>query len=250
MIRNRILKAYAPQIEKVIRDYFSATAYAVEQKGIHHAQGIVHSDHVLPGLTTVIQNLYRDAVKMATKKPVVNTKAFPHWLQIVFGFLDRFLLNKVVLPISQTTIDQVDEMLKEALDKGWGTTQMVDALKNTELPAWRARLISRTETVRATNIAQMVQATQSPFETEKMWIAVEDNRTRFTHTHAGVDGERVGLYEKYSNGGYFPGDPNLPAKEVCNCRCTQGFFAKRDLDGNLVPRDPQTAELELAKLLN
>ena len=190
---------------------------------------------------------------MATKKPVVNTaqeKAFPKWLQIVFGFLDRFLLNKVVLPISQTTIAQVDEILKQGLDEGLGSAEMVKRLEDSALPEWRARMIVRTETVRATNTAQMVQASQNPYETEKMWIAIEDNRTRKSHSHAGVDGERIGIYEKYSNGLYYPGDPTGAAKEVINCRCTQGYFAKRDLNGNLVPKQHQQVELELAKLFN
>lgn len=253
VLRNRLEKFYAPKIEKVLRDYFQATADKVQSHGIHSAQGMIHGDVALNGLSTVIKNLYRDAVQQAIKKPVVSArqvKAFPSWLQLVYAFLDRFLLNKVVLPISATTIQQVDDMLKKALDEGWGTTSMVKELEDTELPAWRARLIARTETVRATNIAQMMQAVQSPFKMKKMWLAVDDNRTRYTHKHGtGVGDEVRDLTEPYSNGGQFPGDPRLDASEVCNCRCTQGYFADRDEDGNLVPRE-KDAELVLAKLLN
>lgn len=268
VLRNRLEKFYAPKIEKVLRDYFQAAADKVKSHGTHSAQGMIHGDVALNGLSTVIKNLYRDAVQQAIKKPVVSgnqiksvtgsaaiilptgVKAFPTWLQLVYAFLDRFLLNKVVLPISTTTIAQVDAMLQKALDEGWGTTSMVKELEDTELPAWRARLIARTETVRATNIAQMMQAVQSPFKMKKMWLAVDDNRTRYTHKHGtGVDGEVRDLTEPYSNGGQFPGDPRLDASEVCNCRCTQGYFADRDEDGNLVPRE-KDAELVLAKLLN
>lgn len=248
-----MVKVYQPQIEKVLRDYFQAAANKVKSHGIHSAQGMIHGDVALNGLTTVIRKLYRDAVIQATNKNVVSStelKALPPWLQIVFTFLDRYLLNKVVLPISQTTIQRVDDMLQTALDEGWGTSSMVKELEDTELAAWRARLISRTETVRATNIAQMIQASQSKYKMKKQWIAVDDNRTRPTHNHAtGVDGEVRDLTEPYSNGGQFPGDPRLPAEEVCNCRCTQGYFADRDEDGNLVPRDPND-EISLSKLLN
>lgn len=265
VLRNRIERFYAPKIEKVLRDYFQLVANKVKSHGIHSAQGMVHGDVAINGLATVIKNLYRDAAIQATRQNVVSSmavnasgklvqkparKALPNWLQIVFSFLDRFLLNKVVLPISETTIQQVDDMLKKALDEGWGTSAMVKELEDSELPAWRARLIARTETVRAANIAQMIQAAQSPWKMKKQWIAVDDNRTRYTHKHGtGVDGEVRDLTEKFSNGGQFPGDPRLPAAQVCNCRCTLGYFAERDEDGNLVPRDA-TLELSLAKLLN
>jgi hypothetical protein len=269
VIRNRLVKTYESKIDAVIRQYLNTVAAKVQSHGIHSAQGMVHGDVILNGLQTVIKDLYRDAVKQAIGKNVISSrelksvpnafgyimipdgmKAFPAWLQLVYAFLDRYLLNKVVLPISQTTIAQVDKMLSKALDEGWGTAEMVNELKETELPAWRARLIARTETVRATNIAQMIQAAQSPYKMQKRWIAVDDNRTRATHNHAtGVDGEVRTLTEKFSNGLQFPGDPTAPAAEVCNCRCTLGYFAERDEDGNLVPRDPKQ-ELDLSKLLN
>lgn len=243
-------KAFAPRVEKIIRDYYQSTADHVASRGIHSAQGMIHGDTVLNGLTTTMNALYRKATAMAIKKPVVSTKALPKWVQIVFQFLDRFILNKVVLPISQTTIDDVNRLLQEGIDEGWGSSEMVKRLEDSELPKWRARMIVRTETVRATNVASMVQASQSPYEVEKQWIAVEDNRTRQSHSnHGGVDGERIDFLDKYSNGLYFPGDPTGPAKEVINCRCTQGFFAKRDLNGNLVPKQLQAPDLEIAKLL-
>lgn len=251
--RNRLQKEFAPRIEKVIQSYYDAAAVKVESAGAHSAQGMIHGDTVLNGLTTTIKDLYHTAVLDATKRPVVNTgkeqKDLPSWLQLVWGYLDRFILTKVVLPISLTTIDDVNEVLKNGLDRGLGSAEMVKQLQDTELPKWRSRLIIRTEGVSATNTAQMIQAASSPWETDKQWIAVDDNRTRYTHGHNGVDGERIGLFEKFSNGLWFPGDKSAPAKEVCNCRCTLGYFAKRDFDGNLVPRAAH-AETELAKLLS
>lgn len=237
-IRNRLEKKFVPIIQAVLSSYIKRVIQVVKDKGVHAAQGQIHGDVVLDGLTTEIMRLYTIAVRMATSKNIVNTevKALPSFIQRVLDFLDKYLLDKVVLPISQTTIKIVDDLLTRALNNGWGVEQTVKELEDTELSKSRARTIVRTETVRATNFAQMVQADQSPYEVEKMWIAIEDVRTRLSHSHAGVDGERVGLYEQYSNGLYFPGDPRGSAKEVINCRCTQGFFAKRDLNGKLVPK--------------
>ena len=45
-----------------------------------------------------------------------------------------------------------------------------------------------------------------------------DIRTR--HSHRQLDGERREVGEKFSNGCRYPGDPQTPHAEVCNCRCT------------------------------
>lgn len=251
-IRRRMEKSFQPRIEKVLRDYLKEVSKHVQMRGIESAKKLNSNHKLLNGLTTTMQALYRKAVAMAIAKPVVSTgkKEFPSWVQIVFSFLDRYILNKVVLPISDTTIEQVNELLQEGIDNGWGSSEMTARLDDTELPKWRARMIVRTETVRATNVAQMVQASQNPYEQEKQWIAVDDPRTRVTHSsHGGVDGERIPFLDKYSNGLYFPGDPTGPAKEVINCRCTQGFFAVRDDNGNLVRKQQRRLEQDLAKLL-
>lgn len=55
-------------------------------------------------------------------------------------------------------------------------------------------------------------------DVEKEWLSTLDGRTRDSHRH--LDGEHVKLNEKFSNGCRFPGDPEGPAHEVYNCRCT------------------------------
>lgn len=51
----------------------------------------------------------------------------------------------------------------------------------------------------------------------KKWQATYDSRTR--HSHAVIDGETVDIEENFSNGCFFPGDPEGPAAEIYNCRC-------------------------------
>lgn len=57
----------------------------------------------------------------------------------------------------------------------------------------------------------------------KQWMATLDGRTR--DSHAMMDGETIKVgdkwhHYKFSNGLRYPGDPEGPAREVYNCRCT------------------------------
>lgn len=55
-------------------------------------------------------------------------------------------------------------------------------------------------------------------DVEKQWLAALDSRTRGSHRH--LDGEVVELDAEFGNGLKYPGDPDGPASEVYNCRCT------------------------------
>ena len=50
------------------------------------------------------------------------------------------------------------------------------------------------------------------------WLATLDLRTR--HSHRQLDGEKVEVGKKFSNGLRYPADPNGSYAEIMNCRCT------------------------------
>ena len=80
---------------------------------------------------------------------------------------------------------------------------------------------ARTAVTGAQNAGRMdsyVAAEKMGIKLKKCWLATLDGRTR--HSHAMLDGEKVDNEKKFSNGCMFPGDPNGPAYEVYNCRCT------------------------------
>lgn len=62
------------------------------------------------------------------------------------------------------------------------------------------------------------RAADMGIDVEKQWLAALDSRTRGSHRH--IDGEVVELDAEFSNGLKYPGDPDGPASEVYNCRCT------------------------------
>lgn len=88
----------------------------------------------------------------------------------------------------------------------------------------RAVTIARTEVISAANEGSLIGARQSGVAERKLWLATSDDRTR--DTHAGADGQTVGIEEPFNVGGaalMFPGDPAGPAREVIQCRCTMLF---------------------------
>ena len=62
------------------------------------------------------------------------------------------------------------------------------------------------------------RAADMGIDVEKQWLAALDSRTRGSHRH--LDGEVVELDAEFSDGLKYPGDPDGPASEVYNCRCT------------------------------
>lgn len=53
---------------------------------------------------------------------------------------------------------------------------------------------------------------------KKEWVAALDRRTRASHR--ALDGEKVDVDKKFSNGLMYPGDPSGRPEDTYNCRCT------------------------------
>jgi len=122
--------------------------------------------------------------------------------------------------------------VEEGIRRGQGMDDIAAAvdeiLTATASERWpnRARTVARTETMGAVNAgvyrsAVLTARDGGELAPMKLWLATEDNRTRRTHRDA--DGQRTLLESPFRVGGadlLFPGDPNGPAEEVINCRCT------------------------------
>lgn len=88
------------------------------------------------------------------------------------------------------------------------------------------------------------RAEKMGIEGEMQWVATLDGRTR--HSHRQLDGERIKIGGKFSNGCRYPGDPQGEPSEVYNCRCTlieQMIGLEHDLsERSLVKLDGKTYE--------
>ena len=93
----------------------------------------------------------------------------------------------------------------------------------------RAKVIARTESLKATSWARERAAKATGKTLEKEWVSMRDDRVREAHNI--LDNQRVPMDSFYMYNGHkldFPGDPKAPADLVINCRCTEAFLEMID----------------------
>ncbi|RDJ93569.1 hypothetical protein B4Q13_21035, partial [Lacticaseibacillus rhamnosus] len=97
-------------------------------------------------------------------------------------------------------------------------------------------------------------------EQMKEWISAHDRRVRGVDpkdhaSHIGLDGIRINagdLFEDPRNGDLLdhPGDPKASAASTINCRCSVAYTAKRDDNGNLIPKRQTTTVIFPRQIIN
>lgn len=142
---------------------------------------------------------------------------------------------------------QISACVTSSILQGKSIKGMADDLQ-TRIPTMNRTSAIRTARTAVTGaqnagrIDSYTAAQKMGIKLKKEWLATLDGRTR--HSHAMLDGEQVDNEKKFSNGCMFPGDPNGPAAEVYNCRCT--LIAAVDgvdtSDAKRRARDPETGE--------
>lgn len=229
--RSRIQKALDQQTKDFI-------LYA-DQNGIGSALTMLDYVVTSDGVATVIQQLYLQEGARAgiTQQRELNRafgseyKAFSFftdWVKTMTNFFYSYGM-KAITQITETTRDRIRRVTSEQIARQASYPEMRDAITGDGINAKRANVIARTETVTAMGNAKRVAALSLPFKMIKEWIAIHDKRTR--HSHRNIDGETRPLEQAYSNGGMNPGDPELPAKERIQCRCTEVYTPMRDSAG-------------------
>ena len=158
----------------------------------------------------------------------------------IINLLQIKLLNNAVFPITETTKEFIRQVLQDAEVKGSSYDEIVHELLNADLTKVRARLITRTELMKVSNEAEQMGVDRTGFETQKIWIAARDNRTR--RDHLTTDGQVVNDGQPFTVGlenwkMLRPGDnkttdgKDVPAGEICNCRCIIGRKVIRGSNG-------------------
>lgn len=165
------------------------------------------------------------------KKAEDDLGDFDPWDFNIQTYLSTMAARKVT-QIMETTRKEMRDLITLARDMSMTMDEIAAAIqtKFEQYSEYRAYRIARTEVVAASNFgsyfAALEAADRMGVDTEKEWVDSDDSRVR--ETHAAMDGERVPVDKKYSNGMDYPGDMmNGQAKEVIHCRCAQVYHMPR-----------------------
>jgi uncharacterized protein with gpF-like domain len=179
---------------------------------------------------------YKQPYAVKVRMPIGFHRTF---IDAIVNFFKIDFLN-TAKDIEETTKEFIRQSLNRGLIAGEDLEYIISSIMNDGFTKKRAALIARTEVAKATNAGEQVGTDQTGLETRKEWIAARDKRTRRDHllTDGQIvkDGQPfdVGLeHFKMLRPGASKGTDGLPipAKEVCNCRCTVGRIVERDSAG-------------------
>lgn len=174
----------------------------------------------------------RQAVVESVMKPALEGAG------ITFDVLNPFTARVLaqsgsqITEISQTTQAEVMRVIKLAHDEGLTIPDTAKAIQAhmAEAAPDRATLIARTELAGAVNGGSLA-ATQIVSEAtgvsyKKTWMTAPGAHFPRHEEYDGLDGQISALDGYFDVGGaklQFPGDPDGPPEEVCNCRCTMRY---------------------------
>lgn len=212
---NRLLANDANEVEKIIRNNLT------EGKAVNRNQKRVQ-DLVLRYLTEVSAPSWAKATRPLVQQAAERgTAVIAADVGISFNLLHPHVVKFaseetafLVKGITSTTRDAVANALAAGIEAGKSSGEIARAVAEAGAFApSRAKLIARTESTRTYNggptksLQSYAKASGRRFT--KTWATAGDDRVR--DEHASMNGETVGIGEKFSNGREFPDEPN--------CRC-------------------------------
>ncbi len=159
------------------------------------------------------------------------------FIQAIIDFFNIDLFNTVT-NITETTRKFIRQVVADGILNQLGLDDIINELQTSGLTKDRSALIARTETMKGANAAEQIGTDATGLQTNKVWIAVRDKRTRFDHVN--VDNAVVPDGQPFNVGGYLmlrPGvdrttdGQRVPAKEICNCRCVVSRKVLRGTNG-------------------
>lgn len=142
-----------------------------------------------------------------------------------------------VTNIAETTQINLMRIVRRAYEDGLGIEDTAKAIREgmAEASQVRGRLIARTELAAVTNGGSLAatkllaDAGGGPYF--KRWMTAPGAHYPRHEDYDGLDGQTVGLDDAFDVGGaalQFPGDPDGPPEEICNCRCTLAYVSSVD----------------------
>jgi len=167
---------------------------------------------------------------------------------------NEYLLKQILLFLSNeggvkitsvrdTLVADVIKSIKDTIGENATVIDLQNAIyalirKSQTFYKWQALRIARTETTSASNFSAFETAKQSDLVLDKVWISVQDDRTRINpFDHLDMNNVKQELDKPFFVGGeniQFPGDTHSSPGNVINCRCSIAFVPKRDKYGLVI----------------
>jgi Uncharacterized protein, homolog of phage Mu protein gp30 len=254
------VKAWKPKIHANLKEMIRN---ATDEPTIQRAIAQLDANMLKPsGIMITIRNIYIDAgriwggriyqvikkegdllTRQAEGKKALMPIGYNEEMIAIIEAYFRLHNLSMVSEINDTMKEWILKQLIDAQQTGRSIQDVAKSMLVDDFPAKRAIVIARTETIKAANFGAVQGAKKTGFETEKLWIAARDNRTRRiprdNYSHVAMDGKTVPMDQPFLvpmlNGGFDevmqPGDPKADPGDVIQCRCTVGFNVIRDARG-------------------
>jgi hypothetical protein len=193
-------KKYAKEIGRIERKYFliferatkaqiRAFTNTIRSEGIPYAVSQLTTQPFNEALIKPMQDLYKDAglqgakrvseeLKRAAGQKRIGFGQNEKWIAEILAYLSQNILNRAILPITETTRKIMLDALNKGLADGSSIDEIIAKIESDAGAEWLVRLRVRTETVKASNVGHVIGARTSPYQVDKVWIAALDHRTR------------------------------------------------------------------------
>ena len=227
--QNRLREPFIKQFQARLKTYYNAMARDVINA--FETRSNLQINLVLNERRTILQNLFRiqytviaNAFKNYASDRMQNVKDFDSDFDRKLNLYIEENVGTLVTDINETTRRRIASIINDSYNSGVSEVETGNLLRNTILGfgVARANLIARTETHRTASWAnETVAENMNIAGTVKEWIAIQDARTRVTHSIA--SGQQIPLEQNFVVGGdrlKYPGDPKGSPAETINCRCS------------------------------
>ena len=230
--QERLRTPFRRQYYKVLNKYFKEFANKIEIAYQTRSQIMLDMElrKQADKLKLILTTLYR-SVAYAFKDYALGrffSKDFDDDFEKQLSEFIDYNTGVWVADIDETTRKRLAKVIDNSYNDGLSVEATGVALRNTVIGmgVYRANLISRTEVHRVAGFANEAVAENMKIDgTVKEWVAIQDARTRVSHSIA--SGQRVALEEFFVVGGErlkYPGDPRGSAGNTINCRCASIYI--------------------------
>ena len=137
--------------------------------------------------------------------------------------------------ITSATQTWIRSAIERGVEEGLSVPDIGGLIRSraSQIAAWRANTIARTETHSAAQNGSLQVAMDSGKVRLKRWVPVQDGRTRrgdnSDFDHANPDRGEVPVNEPFVISGeelMYPGDPSASAGNIVNCRCAMVYLTR------------------------